>query len=160
MRSSAPNSIADIMWRNSPQFQLINMADARAPVRAMLSYGERDDMLSKRHLTLVDTDKNPVTTARDNPMLNLYVMKANVPDKRYVGWLSPQAENYASHSMSSNQFCVQSKWDLDPGDVYCAIAVMNEATTHEVCALRTPRQHVLAACPCSQSAHRMRRTLP
>jgi hypothetical protein len=47
---SAPNSIADIMWRNCPQFQLINMGASRVPVRALLSYAERDDALSKRHL--------------------------------------------------------------------------------------------------------------
>ena len=41
-------------------------------------------------------------------------------------------DNYASHSVITNSWCVQAKWDLDPGDVYSVIAVMAEATTHEV----------------------------
>lgn len=67
------------------------MGDNRAPVRAMLSYAERDDALSKRYLQ--PTDKGPLIGANDMPNLALYVMKANIPDKRYVGALSPQVRD-------------------------------------------------------------------
>ena len=46
--------------------------------------------------------------------------------------LAAQVDNYASHSVITNSWCVQAKWDLDPGDVYSVIAVMAEPTTHEV----------------------------
>mmetsp|Transcript_8106 Transcript_8106/g.20105 ORF Transcript_8106/g.20105 Transcript_8106/m.20105 type:complete len:1749 (-) Transcript_8106:113-5359(-) len=127
---SSPNSIADIAWRNSPQFQLINMGASRSPVHAMLSYAERDDELSKRHLQPVD--KGPALGASSSPTIALYVMKANLPDKRFVGALSPQVENYVSHSLVTNSWCVQTKWDLDPGDVYALIAVMSESPKHQV----------------------------
>jgi hypothetical protein len=66
------------------------------------------------------------------PMLSIYAMKNTVPEKRYVGALSPQVENYASHSVITNSWCVQAKLDLDPGDVYSLITVMAEPITHEI----------------------------
>jgi len=65
-------------------------------------------------------------------MLSMYVMKANVPDKRFIATLSPQVDNYVCHSLVTNSWCVQSKWDLEPGNVYAVLAVMAEGTTHEV----------------------------
>ena len=83
----APNSIVDANWRNCPQFQLINMGEKATPVRALLSYGERDEMLNKRHLQTFDQQ---MSSAEERPMLSMYVMKANVPDKRFIATLSPQ----------------------------------------------------------------------
>ena len=65
-------------------------------------------------------------------MLSMYVMKANVPDKRFIATLSPQVDNYVCHSLVTNSWCVQSKWDLEPGNVYAVLAVMAAGTTHEV----------------------------
>jgi len=125
----APNSIVDANWRNCPQFQLINMGEKPTPVRALLSYGERDEMLNKRHLQTFDQQ---MSSAEERPMLSMYVMKANVPDKRFIATLSPQVDNYVCHSLVTNSWCVQSKWDLEPGNVYAVLAVMAEGTTHEV----------------------------
>ena len=125
----APSSIVDANWRNCPQFQLINMGTKPTPVRALLSYGERDEMLNKRHLQTFDQQ---MATAEERPMLSMYVMKANVPDKRFVATLSPQVDNYVTHSLVTNSWCVQAKWQLEPGDVYNVLAVMAEGTTHEV----------------------------
>lgn len=125
----APNSIVDANWRNCPQFQLINMGEKTTPVRALLSYGERDEMLNKRHLQTFDQQ---MASAEERPMLSMYVMKANVPDKRFIATLSPQVDNYVCHSLVTNSWCVQAKWDLEPNNVYAVLAVMAEGTTHEV----------------------------
>ena len=125
----APNSIVDANWRNCPQFQLINMGERPTPVRALLSYGERDEMLNKRHLQTFDQQ---MSSAEERPMLSMYVMKANVPDKRFIATLSPQVDNYVCHSLVTNSWCVQSKLELEPGNVYAVLAVMAEGTTHEV----------------------------
>ena len=64
----APNSIVDANWRNCPQFQLINMSSKPTPVRALLSYGERDAMLNKRHLQTFDQQ---MASAEERPMLSM-----------------------------------------------------------------------------------------
>ena len=64
---------------------------------------------------------------------NRYVMKSHdTPDKRYISTLSPQVENYVTHSAITNAWCVQAGWSLEPGEVYYVLCVMAEATTHEV----------------------------
>jgi len=118
---TAPNSISTARWRNCPQFQLINMAEAAASVRVLLSYGERDAFQNRRYLQSVDSSN---ATADERPMLSLYVMKNNVPDKRYVGMLSPQVDNYVCHSLVTNAWCVQAKMELEPGNVYALLVVM------------------------------------
>ena len=65
-------------------------------------------------------------------MLSMYVMKSHVPDKRFIGTLSPSVDNYVCHSLVTNSWCVQSAWNLEPGDVYSVLCVMGEPTTHEV----------------------------
>lgn len=120
---TAPMSISTARWRNCPQFQLINMSDAETSVKVLLSYGDRDATQNKRYLQSVDTVN---ATMDERPMLSLYVMKNNVPDKRYVGMLSPQVENYVCHSLVTNSWCVQAKMSLDPGNVYALIVVMAE----------------------------------
>lgn len=120
---TAPKSISTARWRNCPQFQLINMAEAASPVRVLLSYGDRDAFQNKRYLQVVDSGG---ATPDERPMLSLYVMKNNVPDKRYVGMLSPQVDNYVCHSLVTNAWCVQAKMSLEPGNVYALLVVMAE----------------------------------
>ena len=120
---TAPKSISTARWRNCPQFQLINMSEVPSSVRVLLSYGERDAFQNKRYLQVVD---NVGVASDERPMLSLYVMKNNVPDKRYVGMLSPQVENYVCHSLVTNAWCVQAKMDLEPGHVYALLVVMAE----------------------------------
>lgn len=134
---SAPKGITNAMWRNCPQFQLINVgppnADAKAqavPVHAFLSYGERDAARNKRHTAVVDPPGG--MGAEERPLLSLYVMKSKVPDKRYVGTLSPYVDEYVAHSVVTNAWCVSAKWSLEPNEVYSILAVMAEGTTHEV----------------------------
>eukprot|EP00965_Chrysotila_dentata_P202376 6181090-Pleurochrysis_carterae.AAC.6 len=125
----APRSISDARWRNCPQFQLINMGTEPTTIRALLSYGERDAALNARYANTVDASP---ASADERPMLSMYVMKNNVPDRRYVGNLSPQADNYVCHSMVTNSWCVQCKPRLEPGNVYALLVVMAEGTTSKV----------------------------
>ena len=127
---SAPRGIADGRWRNCPQFQLINVGAQPTTVYAFLSYAERDIARNKRH-TMV-TDPPGGLGAEERSLLSLYVMKSRVPDRRYVGTLSPHVDEYVAHSVITNSWCVSAKWQLEPGDVYAVLAVMAEGTTHEV----------------------------
>ena len=97
------------------------MAETASSVRVLLSYGERDAFQNRRYLQSVDSSN---ATADERPMLSLYVMKNNVPDKRYVGMLSPQVDNYVCHSLVTNAWCVQAKMELEPGNVYALLVVM------------------------------------
>ena len=135
----AQRAVHDASWRNCPQFQLINMGTTAAPVRALLSYGERDAALNKRHTQAVDAGGSSLSASsstsgrpEEKPMLSMYVMKSHVPDKRFIGTLSPSVDNYVCHSLVTNSWCVQSAWNLEPGDVYSVLCVMGEPTTHEV----------------------------
>ena len=85
---SAPNAINDALWRNCPQFQLINVDEKPSTAVAFLSYGERDETRNKRHTLTVDPPGG--VGVEDKPLLSMYVMKSRVPDKRFVGTLSPQ----------------------------------------------------------------------
>jgi len=127
---SAPRGIADARWRNCPQFQMINLGDKPTSVAAFLSYAERDLLRNKRHLTTTDPPSG--LGAEERPLLSLYVMKSKVPERRYVGTLSPYVEEYVAHSVVTNAWCVSARWTLEPGDVYAVLAVMAEGTTHEV----------------------------
>ena len=127
---SAPRGIADGLWRNCPQFQLINVGSAPTTVSAFLSYAERDIARNRRHTTVSDPPGG--MGAEERPLLSLYVMKSKVPDKRFVGTLSPYVEEYVAHSVITNSWCVSTRWVLEPGDVYAILAVMAEGTTHEV----------------------------
>jgi len=126
---SAPSGIADAHWRNCPQFQMINVGTNPTTVSAFLSYGERDAARNKRHTMVSDPTGG---LPEEKPLLSLYVMKSKVPEKRYVGTLSPFVEEYVAHSMVTNAWCVTARWNLEPGDVYAVLAVMAEGTTHEV----------------------------
>ena len=115
------------------------MGTTAAPVRALLSYGERDAALNKRHTQAVDAGGSSLSASsstsgrpEEKPMLSMYVMKSHVPDKRFIGTLSPSVDNYVCHSLVTNSWCVQSAWNLEPGDVYSVLCVMGEPTTHEV----------------------------
>ena len=68
----------------------------------------------------------------ERPLLSLYVMKSKVPEKRYVGPLSPNVDEYVAHSVVTNSWCVSARWTLEPENVYAILAVMSEGTTHEV----------------------------
>ena len=59
-------------------------------------------------------------------------MKSKVPDKRYVGTLSPYVEEYVAHSVVTNSWCVSAKFNLEPNEVYSILAVMAERPSHEV----------------------------
>ena len=120
---TAPRSISTARWRNCPQFQLISMAEAETQLQVLLSYGERDAAQNRRYLQTVDAAP---PNADERPMLSLYVMKNNVPDRRYVGMLSPQADNYVCHSLVTNSWCVQASMRLEPGHVYALLVVMAE----------------------------------
>ena len=127
---SAPRGIADGLWRNCPQFQLINVGDSPTPVSAFLSYAERDAARNERYKHVADPPGG--MGAEERPLLSLYVMKSRVPERRFVGTLSPYVEEYVSHSVVTNSWCVSARWLLEPGDVYAILAVMAEGTTHEV----------------------------
>ena len=127
---SAPRGIADAHWRNCPQFQMINVGAAPTVVSAFLSYAERDVQRNKRHMSAADPPSG--LGAEERPLLSLYVMKSKVPERRYVGTLSPHCEEYVAHSVVTNAWCVSTRWTLEPGDVYAVLAVMAEGTTHEV----------------------------
>ena len=127
---SAPRGIADAHWRNCPQFQLINAGSASTNVVAFLSYAERDVARNRRHTTVADPPGG--MGAEERPLLSLYVMKPRVPERRYVGTLSPYVDEYVAHSVVTNSWCVCARWTLEPGDVYAVLAVMAEGTTHEV----------------------------
>jgi len=129
---SAPRAIVDARWRNCPQFQLMNNSEKAVTVRALLSYAERDEQLNTRHLQTVDAAGGRASTGEERPMLSAYVMKNNVPDKRYVGNLSPQADNYVGHSLVTNSWCVQTRLVLEPGNVYALLVVMGDETTTNV----------------------------
>ena len=127
---SAPRGIADSHWRNCPQFQIINVGSTPTTVSAFLSYAERDMQRNKRYQMTADPPGG--IGAEDRPLLSLYVMKSKVPERRYVGTLSPYVEEYVAHSVVTNSWCVSARWSVDPGDVYAVLAVMAEGTTHEV----------------------------
>ena len=84
---SAPRGIADAHWRNCPQFQMVNVGKEPVPMNVFLSYGERDMLRNKRHTTTTDAPNG--FGAEEHPLLSLYVMKSTMPDRRYVGVLSP-----------------------------------------------------------------------
>jgi len=109
---------------------MINVGDKPTTVSAFLSYAERDLQRNKRHLTTADPPSG--LGADERPLLSLYVMKSKVPERRYVGVLSPYVEEYVAHSVVTNAWCVSARWTLEPGDVYAVLAVMAEGTTHEV----------------------------
>ena len=56
-------------------------------MNVFLSYGERDMLRNKRYTTTTDAPNG--FGAEEHPLLSLYVMKSTMPDRRYVGVLSP-----------------------------------------------------------------------
>ena len=128
---SAPRGIADAHWRNCPQFQMVNVGEEPVPMNVFLSYGDRDMLRNKRHTTTTDAPNG--FGAEEHPLLSLYVMKSTMPDRRYVGVLSPSCmhvltttppplphryvgvlspyvEEYVTHSTFSNAWCVSTRW--------------------------------------------------
>lgn len=126
----APKGIDDARWRNCPQFQVLSVGSSPSRVHALLSYGERDEARNKRHTSVHDPPGG--LGGEERPALSLYVMRARVPDRRYAGQLSPYVDEYVSHSLVTNSWCVGAGWDVEPGDVYALLAVMSEGTSREV----------------------------
>ena len=128
---SAPRGIADGLWRNCPQFQLINVGDSPTPVSAFLSYAERDAARNERYKRRGrPTGRHGRRGAAAALALRDEVARARAPLRRHpLAVRGGVREPLRRHQLVVR---LRARWLLEPGDVYAILAVMAEGTTHEV----------------------------